>query len=517
MARKKTDSSCFPGNLGALLDHASDRSGLSTGIADARDALTYRQYLEAVCRMVYGLKKLGLGPERRVVLMAPNSVSYPLVSLAIFRAGAILVPVNPKMKRFELAHILSETRPELLICERGNLPVALQAIGLCDGLPPPRLITLDEKAPSTDFLKDLNLSQADRTCETVRPEQTAMIVYTAAVDGYALGAELPHSAVVQDALAFAARAFPDGPDDGDSVAALLPLFHTYGFTSGFLFPLAGGVPCLLMDTSLRGRSAAALMEAHKTTHVISVPALYLALLKPISEAPGLRSRLRNLTSGGVALSKALFEAYAEKTGLPIREGYGLTEASPVVTWNGVERPPRSGSVGYPLDCCRIKVVDGAGREVPPGQEGEVLVKGANLFSGYLHHPDKTEQALSEGWLRTGDLGFVDRDQYLTLTGLKKDMINVYGLKVYPKEVERILLYHPGIQSAVVRPEQHPKYGEVVACQITVKPGQALSAAECLRWCRENLSPYKIPRSFNIIEGRSAHRMDARALGAEDAT
>jgi len=447
--------------------------------------------------------------------MSPNSLSYALVSLAVFRAGAALVPVNPRMKRFELAHILSETRPALLMCERENLGVASEAIRMSGDPPHPRLVTLDQKAPSTDFLKELDLSQAERSCERVDPGQTAMIVYTAAMDGYALGAELSHGALYENAASFSRKAFPEGPDDADLVAALLPLFHTYGFTTGFLAPLAGGVPCLLLDTSMRGRNAVAVMDPSKATHVISVPALFLGLLKPLAESPGLRSRLRNLTSGGAAISGALLEAYVEKTGLPIREGYGLTEASPVVTWNGVKRPPKFGSVGEPLDCCRIKVVDRAGLELPPGKEGEVLVKGSNLFSGYLLHPEQTKQALWDGWLRTGDLGFVDRENYLTLTGIKKDMINVHGLKVYPREVERILAYHPRIRSVVVRAEQHPKYGEIVSSEITLKPGRTVSAAEFLAWCRENLSPYKIPRSLTLSDGRYVDRLGPGAPGSAD--
>ena len=279
--------------------------------------------------------------------------------------------------------------------------------------------------------------------------------------------------------------------------SLLPLFHTYGFTNGFLVPLVGAVTCLLLGTSMRGRTVVNLMAHYRPTQIISVPAIFQGLVKPLSERPGLRSGIKNLTSGGIGISKKLLGVYKEKLGLTISEGYGLTEASPVVTWNGLHRPPKFGTVGPPLSCCQIKIVDNQGVELSPGEEGEVLVKGSNLFSGYLNRPEHTQKAFVDGWFRTGDLGRLDDEDYLTITGLKKDMINVFGLKAYPREIERLLGNHPDIASARIRGEWHDRYGDIVAGDIYLKPGRTMSEKTFFDWCRRHISPYKIPRKVQI--------------------
>lgn len=239
------------------------------------------------------------------------------------------------------------------------------------------------------------------------------------------------------------------------------------------------------------------METYQATHIFSVPAIFFSIMKSLSEKPNLCSRLNNLTSGGIGIPMKLLERYQTQLGVTISEGYGLTEASPVVTWNGSNRPPKFGTVGYPLACCQVKVVDDAGNELPPGHEGEVMVRGLNLFSGYLNQPEYTQNAFIDDWFKTGDLGHLDSEHYLTLTGLKKDMINILGLKVYSKEVERILLYHPDIRSARIWEEWDEKFGNIVAGEVSLKPGRAMSPRDLQNWCRDNISPYKIPRRITI--------------------
>ena len=487
----------FPGNLGALLDHAYELCPKRSGIGSPDHFFTFEQYHDRVCRIVHALQKIGLSRGDRVLFISPDSLNFAFISLAVFRIGAVLIPLNPRIRHYEIAHILSETRPNCVICKCNNLPTLLNAYELIQENPPHCVVTTDEKAPSVMFLEDLDLSRATTRIETMDPGDTAMIVYTAAMEGYALGAELTHSSLFYDAASFAADAFLKEGSGTEVVASLLPLFHCYGFTNGFLVPLAGNVNCLLLGTSLRGNKIVNIMEAHQATQIISVPAIFFSILKPLCEKPELCSRFRNLTSGGVAIPLTLLEQYRQKLGLSISEGYGLTETSPVITWNHLDRPPKFGTVGYPISCCEVKVVDDNGKDVPSGEEGEVLVRGLNLFSGYLDQPEKTQKAFIDGWFKTGDLGHLDDENYLTLTGLKKDMINIFGLKVYPKEVERILSYHPAIRSVRIWGEWNEKYGDIVACQVSTKPGKTLSESELRKWCKESISPYKIPRKIRI--------------------
>jgi len=487
----------FPGNLSNLLDRCGDSFPEKAGIETPDTALTFGQYQDRVCRLAQGLRKAGLERHDRVLLSSVSPLGYGVVSLAVFRLGAVLVPVNPRMGPYELAHILSETRPRLAVCNANAVPNPLQAVERIGDGPMPGFVTIDERAPSALFLEDLALAEPLHHSEDMAPDETAMIVYTAAMDGYPLGAQLTHGSLFSDSAAFASQSFRESDSDSEVLFSLLPLFHTYGFTNGFLVPLTAGVTCVLLGTSVRGRAVVDLIARYQATQVISVPAIFHALLKPLFERPDCCSRIRNLTSGGIGISGKLLKVYEEKLGLVISEGYGLTEASPVVTWNGLERPPKYGSVGPPLSCCQVKVVDDQGRELPRGKEGEVLVKGSNLFSGYLNRPDYTRNAFADGWFKTGDLGFLDAENFVTLTGLKKDMINVFGLKVYPKEVERLLQHHPDIASAAICGEWHQRDGEIVAGDIYLKPGSTLNEKAFFDWCRRHISPYKIPRSIRI--------------------
>lgn len=487
----------FPGNLGALLDECREQYPERRGMGTPNRMLTFYEYYDRVCRLVHGFKETGVGPMDRVILSSLAPEGYAALSLALFRMGAVVVPVNPRMGPYELAHIVSETAPRLVICDKETLSTAQKGCETVPGTSRPGFMTLDQKAPSVLFRKEMDLSRADPTVEKMAPEDTAMIIYTAAMEGRPLGAQLTHGSLFADTAAFARQSFTPEGTEGEVLFSLLPLFHSYGFTNGFLVPLMGGVTCFLLGTSVRSKTVVGLMEQYRPTQIISVPAIFHSFLKSLSDHPQLCAGLRNLTSGGIGISRDLLDQYRDKLGLTISEGYGLTEASPVVTWNGLDRPPKFGSVGPPLSCCKIQIVDEKGMELPSGEEGEVLVRGSNLFSGYLNKPDETRKAFAEGWFKTGDVGWVDEENYLTLTGLKKDMINVFGLKAYPREIERLVMNHPDVVGARIQGEWHPRFGDMVAGDIRLRPGSTVTEKAFLQWCRHHISPYKVPRKVRL--------------------
>jgi len=486
----------FPGNLAGLLDRSLELYPDRDGIGVPGQLLTFKEYYDHVCRMVHGLQKIGLERNDRVLFISHNSLNYAFISLSVFRFGAVLVPANPRIRHYELAHMLSETHPKFIMCESSNIETALKAYTFIQKPPSACFITIDKKVPSTIFIKDLDLSKALTHYEIMAPDDTAMIVYTAAMDGYPLGAELTHASIFYDTVFFSERAFKDNASP-EVLSSILPLFHCFGFTVGFLMPLAGGATCLLLNTSLGGSKIVNFMDSYQVTQITSVPAILFSMMKPLSEKPNLCARLNNIASGGIKIPMNLLKKYHDQLGLTINEGYGLTEASPAVTWNRIELPSKFGTAGYPLACCQVKIVDDTGKELPPGHEGEILVKGLNLFKRYLNQPTHTQNAFINDWFKTGDLGHLDNENYLTLTGLKKDMINIFGLKIYPKEVERILLYHPDIQSVRIWGEWHQKYGDIVACEVSLKSGRIMSEKNLRNWCIKNISPYKIPRKIII--------------------
>jgi len=494
----RTGSIPYPGNLSLLVDRAASLFPHRAAIGDAETVLTFAAYYDRVCRMTKGLIDLGVRRGDRVLLLSHNSLGFALIAHAVFRVGAVLVPVNPGIRPLELSHIVTETCPRFAFAEARSLPRFFKTYKLIPTQLIPTLVTIEEQVPLTIHLSEMDAAEPSHHCEHMDPSELAMIVYTAAMDGYALGAQLTHGSVFYDTVCSADICF-DMSDTSEEVAVcVLPLYHAHGFTSGFLVPLAGCVPTYPIDAFRETAEILQLMDLRKVTQMASVPAVYEGLLRPLASRPDICARLTNLTTGGAKTPIPLMERYRDLLGVHLFEGYGLTEASPVVTWNPSNRPPRIGSAGLPLPCCEVKIVDDQGRRLPPGTEGEVLIRGLNLFSGYYLQPEKTSRVLdAEGWFRTGDIGTIDEDNYLTWKGLKKEMINIFGLKVYPREVERLLMTNPDVAQIRVYGEDHERYGAIVSCDVWSKPGRKIEERSFRKWCRQTVSSYKIPRQINV--------------------
>jgi long-chain acyl-CoA synthetase len=489
----------YPGNLCRLLDRAADLYPGRRAIGFLPDGgfLHYAEFLDRTCRMAHALERLGVRRGDRVVISARNSCAYLCAALAVFRLGAVLVPTNPIIRHYELAHILAETRPRLVFCESLHLQWVVQAFREAR-VPMPPLVTLDGREEVATFVEDLDFSVSRRACADADPDETAMIVYTAAMEGHALGARLSHGALFHDAACCAAACFNLARSEEETVLTVLPLFHLHGFSSGFLSPLCGGVTAVPLNPSHGACEVVEIMGRLGVTQAATVPVVLYALGPPLRERPDVCARLRNLVSGGIAAPADLLAEYRDRLGIVIREGYGLTECSPTVTWCAFGTPAKPGTVGRSLPCCEVRVADAEGRPLPAGEEGEICVRGANLFSGYHRRPEHTRSVLRDGWFRTGDLGRLDPEGYLTITGLCKDMLNLYGLKVYPREVERILGRHPGVSDVRVYAEHSERFGCRVACDVRLKAGCTLTEASFRTWCRHSLSAYKIPRTVRFV-------------------
>jgi long-chain acyl-CoA synthetase len=305
---KQRMSTEYFGNIAGLLDRSKDLNASRNGIGISGQMFTYKEYHDQVCRMVHGLKKIGMKKGDRIIFASSNTLYYAFLSLAIFRIGAVLVPVNQRIRHHELAHIMEDTKSRFMICERPTLERGFKACEDYEGIEPPSFITLDERAPSILFIEDLDTSAKDTGCEQLPPETTALIIYTAGTDGYMLGAELTHASVFYDAVSFADASISNEDKEVEVIASALPLFHSYGFTCGLIVPLAGGVTSLLLETSMRRVKIASILEEFNVRQLVSVPALFLSLLKPLAERPALCARLKNLTSGGIQIPKELLLA-----------------------------------------------------------------------------------------------------------------------------------------------------------------------------------------------------------------
>jgi long-chain acyl-CoA synthetase len=323
---------------------------------------------------------------------------------------------------------------------------------------------------------------------------TAVVLYTSGTTGKPKGAELTHSNMVQNAL-LAGRLFGLVPDDVALVA--LPLFHSFGQSVQMNAGFANRATVVLLP---RFDPAAALseMQREEVTFFAGVPTMYWGLLSyPDADRFDLDRIARTLrvaVSGGAPLPLGVLTEFERRFGVPILEGYGLSETSPIATFNRPDRPRRPGSIGLPVWGVEVRVVRPDGAVADAFEPGEILVRGHNVMKGYLDRPEATAEAIDDrGWFRTGDIGTRDADGYFYVVDRQKDMIIRGGFNVYPRELEEVLLTHPEVSLVAVVGVPHDRHGEEVKAFVIRTPGSTLTEAELVAWCRENMAAYKYPR------------------------
>ncbi|HOW71578.1 MAG TPA: AMP-binding protein [Phycisphaerae bacterium] len=405
-------------------------------------------------------------------VFAYNHIKTVIACFAVQKAGMILVPVDPDIRPLELADLLTDSEPSVLI-------------------------RYDPKTLEFDYRRDLEFRRP--ASEPWRGEDLSricMMVYTAAEDGWYKGALLTREGLLSVAHAIVRG---DHVNPRTVSCMLAPLHHLYGFQAGLLVPLLGQGTVVLQEIKelSRLRSSVTDMAEYGVTNLYSVPMVFYL----ISRVPMVRNWLGTVVgavSGGYKLMEPVFRTFRDKTGLEIHEGYGLTEASPVCTWHIPEDRVRIHSVGRAFGDCEVCIRDRKGNRMPPGRSGEVCARGVNVMQGYFRHPEATSRAIRDGWLYTGDLGYMDEDGYVYLTGLAKRMLNVGGKNVYPREVERLALLHGNVQNATVFGKESTLGGHEVDAKFVLRDGANGSREAFSRWFQENLSRYKLPRRIEFV-------------------
>jgi long-chain acyl-CoA synthetase len=328
-----------------------------------------------------------------------------------------------------------------------------------------------------------------------------VVLYTSGTTGQAKGAELTHSNMVQNAL-LADRMFGTHPHDVHLIA--LPLFHSFGQSVQLNAGFANGATIVLLPR-FGTEQALAVMQRERVTFFAGVPTMYHALIGCQTaeryDLAGIAAALRIAVSGGAPLPAEVMRRFEERFGVPIFEGYGLSETSPIATFNRIGRPRRPGSVGLPAWGVAVRVLADDGAEAAPGEPGEIVIRGHNVMKGYLGRPAATAEAIdADGWFRTGDVGRLDENGYLYIVDRKKDMIIRGGFNVYPRELEEVLLTHAQVSLAAVIGVPHEVHGEEVKAIIVRTPGASVTEAELVTWCRQTMAAYKYPR---IVEFRDS--------------
>jgi long-chain acyl-CoA synthetase len=510
-------------NLATVLEtSAASRPDHTAIIADSAQAgrgagsrrLTYGQLNGAACRCADGLVRNGIHPGDKVALLLPNVPEFAIAYFGVLKAGACVVPLNTLLRATEIAGELEDSDASLLIVDESLLPEARHAFSSVEachnlivatatagrGAPPEAATSFGEEC--TRFGDLLDSGHPDFDTVQTRPDDTAVILYTAGSFGRPKGAELSHFSLFYNAVITADRLCHITP--ADVSLAALPLFHAFGQTCVMNATLyAGGALSLL--SRFEPDRALQVIQRDQVTILLGVPTMYWYLLHyPAANKYDWHS-LRLCCSGGAALSAELMTEFQQRYCLPIYEGYGLSETSPVASFNPTDRPPVPGSIGLPIYGVQMRVVDGEGRALAVGEVGEVVIRGHNVMKGYYKRPGPSAEAISGGWFHTGDLAFVDADGYYRIVGRKKDMIKRGGLNIYPREVEDVLQAHPAVAQAAVVGIPDEVMGEEIKAFVVLEQEEAVEAEELIEYARARVAAYKYPR---YIEFRSELPRDA---------
>jgi long-chain acyl-CoA synthetase len=444
--------------------------------------LTYGQLDERSGRVAGLLAGLGVEPGDRVALMLPNVPEFPVLYYGVLRAGATVVPMNPLLKAREVEFYLGDSGVRVIFAWHATADESDKGAEAAGAhLVPVATATFDrllgEHAPLM-AVSDL----AD--------DATAVILYTSGTTGKPKGAELTHANLRRNAAVSASTLFHLEPDD--VVMGCLPLFHSFGQTCG-LNAVVGSGACLTLVPRFDPGKALEVIQRDRVTVFEGVPTMYVALLNHPRRGDYDVGSLRLCVSGGAALPVEVLRGFEEAFGCIILEGYGLSETSPVASFNHPGRERKPGSIGTPIEGVEIRVVDPAGQDVPAGGVGEIAIRGHNIMKGYWRHEQATGEAIPDGWFRTGDLARQDEDGYLFIVDRKKDLIIRGGYNVYPREIEEVLYEHPAVAEAAVIGIPHRTHGEEVGAAVVLKPGAEATATELQAFCKERVAAYKYPR------------------------
>jgi long-chain acyl-CoA synthetase len=444
--------------------------------------LSYASLEAAATRFATILSRRGVKAGDRVAMIMPNVTYFPIVYYAILRIGAIAVPMNPLLKAGEISFVWSDCGANVAVV----FPLFADEAAKAGSVTGTEVITT---VPG-EFDRELAATRPTEQVAEHTGEETAVILYTSGTTGQPKGAELTHLNVSSNVRTTIETVLPMGP--GDVVFGGLPLFHSFGQTVGLNAAMAGGA-CLTLLPKFDPEQALSIISNDRVTIFLGVPTMYVGLLAVKGRARFDTSSLKVAGSGGASLPVEVLYGAEQAFGFTLLEGYGLSETSPVASFNHPDRPTKPGSVGTPIRGVEFALHDENDHEVADGEIGEIVIRGENVMKGYWNQPEATAEAMRGGWFHSGDLARRDDDGFYFIVDRKKDMINRSGYNVYPREVEEILYTHPAVAEAAVFGVPDAMCGEEVAALVTLKEGAAATAEELRDFVKEQIAAYKYPR------------------------
>ncbi|MDE0415897.1 MAG: long-chain fatty acid--CoA ligase [bacterium] len=459
---------------------------------------TYAEMEEQAGRVAHGLHRAGVRNGDHVALVCPNRPEFVASYFGILKAGAVVVCVSALLKAREIAYQLEHSDAVAMIAYGGDdmaigrhAREAFEEVGACRRAWFIGMESFDELIGDADG----NFESA-----AVSGEATAVILYTSGTTGSPRGAELSHANIIMNVMVLA-RVKPPLEEGGKTLIAL-PLFHVMAQTCAMHLAIYNAMTIVLVQR-FRPAEVIRLMLEEGITGLHGVPTMYRAILdcQEVTEAEKtmLTEQLESFSAGGASLLPELQKECMETYSVSMSNGYGATETSPASCFHQTSGAIPLGSIGTAAWGVRLKIVDGAGGEVPSGEVGELLVRGHCVMKGYYKDPKATAEAIRDGWYHTGDLARMDEEGHVFIVGRKKELIIRGGFNVYPAEVEGVLLEHPAISQAAVVGVPDPMYGEEVKAFVTTRPGSPLDSAEVVSWARNELGAHKYPRLVELRE------------------
>ena len=511
--------------LQALLDDAAESHPSSTATIFFNRRRSYKSISDAAWRFANSLRKLGVKKGDRVALVLPNTPQYVIAFYGALRAGAIVVPCNPRYTPPELQHQLADSGATVVVVLSRFYPLVKAAragtsvehvivTNIKEEMPPllRMLFTIAKEKkdghrqvfagdPGAVSLPEVLSAPAEPFDVGTRPDDLAVLQYTGGTTGVSKGAMLSHRALVANTLQCRAW-FTNLRDGAGTAMAVMPFFHVYGLTVVMSFAVQAAA-AMVLEPQLDLEHLLKDMQRHRPQLFCGAPIIYNAINNsPLAKKYDLRS-IEACISGSAPLLLDTHRKFVELTGAKLVEGYGLTEAAPVTHSNPIfgEGKQKIGTVGVPFPDVESKIVDleTGERELAPGESGELILRGPQLMDGYYKRPDETALTLRNGWLYTGDIATVDEDGYVAIVDRKKEMIIVSGFNVYPREVEEALATHPAVLEAAAIGIPHPIKGEEVKAFVVLKPGATATADELRAHCAERLAPFKRPHEIEFRE------------------
>ena len=458
--------------------------------------VTYAELDEQADRAAAAFQRAGLAKGDRVALMLGNSAHFVEAFYGALRAGLVVVPLNVTFTSNEVAQILADSGAQAIVVAESFHD---RLGGIAETLPAlERIIVAGASAPpmGTQTWKQFLGHGAQAQPVDVDADDMALLPYTSGTTGIPKGAMLTHGNLLANHEQMEQTRL--SIEERDVVLCVLPLFHIYALNVAMAFSLSRGATILLLERFDPLQTLEAIV-AQRASVIVGAPPIYIAWVN----TPGVEdydlASVRYAVSGAAPLPKNVLNRFAAELGITIWEGYGLTETAPLLTTVAMNSTALPGSVGRPVPGVELRLLDDRGQDVRPGDPGEVVVRGPNVFSGYWGQPEATAEVLDEdGWFHTGDVGILD-DGNLYLVDRKKDLILVSGFNVYPREVEEVLYRHPKIAEAAVIGTPHPYTGEAVKAVVVLRPGEEATAEDISDFCRRSLARFKCPEVVEFVD------------------